>query len=94
MKQDDDEEDNDADEAQATTKAVPGILVLVDKNRGLLYLEHSERGSHWHKKCVNLAIREYQETNELITISDDSKYYLFYNNYLMKFSIWFLYDQS
>ena len=33
---------------EAKNKLTPGVLVLVDKNRGLCYLDHQTKGSFWH----------------------------------------------
>jgi hypothetical protein len=55
---DDDEEAEE--EVEAVYKRIPGVMVLVHKNRGLLYLDHSDNNSYWHKKCINKAIKEYQ----------------------------------
>jgi hypothetical protein len=53
--------DSDEDEElEYVIKRIPGVMVLVHKNRGLLYLDHSDNNSYWHKKCINKAIKEYQ----------------------------------
>jgi hypothetical protein len=74
-------------------KLTPGVLVLVDKNRGLCYLDSQTKG-YWHQKCVEKAIKDYHKRMELVCISDNSKYFLFCDNFLQTFSVWKHTDMS
>lgn len=70
------------------------MLVLVDKNRGLCHLDHQLPGKFWHQKCVVKANQDYHHRMELVCISDNSKYFLFCDNFLQTFSVWKHTDMS
>lgn len=31
---------------------VPYTMVMIDKNKGMFFLDHSTRRDFWHQKCV------------------------------------------
>jgi hypothetical protein len=67
---------------------IPYAVVRINKTQGLSIIEHSDAVTSQGiftqqvKLCIEQAKKEYFSRYELVTISEDCNYFLFFDNYL------------
>ena len=78
--------------------SIPFTVVRINKKCGLSILKQSESTHNIFavqvKQCVEQAKKDYFQRYELITMSVDNNHFLFFDNYLSKFQLWNMHDQS